>query len=538
MSSRRARLAGVLVALLALLTATCTGDDGADSTTTTVDGPTESVLRLGVTDLGSLDPVEVVPTVHGQMMAAGLLYDSLTRVDPETGEIVGGLASDWEASRSLQGWTFDLTGATFSDDSPVTAADVKTSLERVAAPGPASLAGVRLEVIEGYQEFVDGETDEITGIMAVDDATVTVQAARPYAPMAELLATPLFGVVPAADADTAGFFDQPVGSGPAKLLEVGVPPAGTASSSVPARVLSFEILDPDTGVSTVELWDYETIGDSYAAFRAGDVDWSLVPGDELAAATDEYGDSAVGPFFAEVFYGMNLSSPTFAGRAGFRRAVVQAVDRQAIVDDVYAAAQLQNGVIAEGVPGHTENPCGMSCDTDPDAAEASLAEVFPDGDVPTVGIDFYEGEVERAAAEAIAADLEAVGIPTELRAQDFDTYREFVVSGDQELFLFGWVGISPTADSYLVPLFGSESADNVTTFSRADVDSTLGQARRTADSAERAEIYAGAEADIMSSVPILPLAQFQTAAVLSDRVQGWVPMLDGTIALEGLQISD
>ena len=42
----------------------------------------------------------------------------------------------------------------------------------------------------------------------------------------------------------------------------------------------------------------------------------------------------------------------------------------------------------------------------------------------------------------------------------------------------------------------------------------------------------------MSSVPILPLAQFLTAGVLSDRVQGWVPMLDGTIALEGLQITD
>ncbi len=536
MASDRARLARALVLATALLAAACTGDDGPGSTTTTSEAPTDSVLRLGVTDLDSLDPVDIVPTVHGQMMAAGLLYGSLTEVDPETGDIVGGVASSWSSSPRLKEWTFDLTDATFSDGSPVTAADAKASLERVAAPGPASLAGVRLEVVEGYGDFVDGDADEITGIEAVDDATLMITTPQSFGPMAELLATPLFGVVPAADVDSAGFFDQPVGSGPAELVEIGPPPSDANSAAVPSRVLSFEVRDDEAGVTAVELWDFETISDSYAAFRAGDIDWSLVPGTELEAATEEFGDGAVGPFHAEVFYGMNLSSPVFDNQRELRRAIVTAVDRQAIIDEVFAAGQPINGVIVDGVPGYSADPCGASCATDPDGAKELVAEAYPDDDVPTIGIDFYEGEVERAAAEAIAADLDAVGIPTELNPQDFDTYREFVVSGDQELFLFGWVGISPTADSYVVPLFQSESADNVTTFSREDIDDLFSEARASARASTRAALYGEAESQIMSLTPILPLVQFQTAAVVSDRVLGWVPALDGTITLEGLGI--
>ena len=40
----------------------------------------------------------------------------------------------------------------------------------------------------------------------------------------------------------------------------------------------------------------------------------------------------------------------------------------------------------------------------------------------------------------VADDLEAVGIPTELRPLPLEEYEAFVVSGDQELFSFGWIG--------------------------------------------------------------------------------------------------
>ena len=55
-------------------------------------------------------------------------------------------------------WTVTLRDRTFSDGTPIQAADVKASFERLAKRGSASLAGVRLEIINGYTlTFEDGQ---------------------------------------------------------------------------------------------------------------------------------------------------------------------------------------------------------------------------------------------------------------------------------------------------------------------------------------------------------------------------------------------
>lgn len=540
--SARTRLAVAGAAVL-LIGSACTSDgDGADEP----DGSTAElelidvgVLRLGIASPSyQFDPAQTIPTDQGQMITVDLLYDGLTAIDPETSEAVPALAGEWEAADEFTTWTFTLRDdAVFSDGSPITAADVKGSLERVAAQGTASLAGVRLDVLDGYGAFVSEEAEGITGITASEDGTqVTFETVEPYAPLPELLGSPILGVVPA----TAGELDlaAPVGSGP--LMVSGAAADLAAGEDRPDSSEDLVVLDPspgaDLGIEGVTLVRFADVASSYEAFTDGELDWSLVPADLVGEAEEAFGAEAITPFHAEFFYGINVGLSAYEDR-GFREALVRAVDRSAIVEEFFPNGSPLNGTVVRGVPGFRGDPCGVHCRYAPGRAQELVDGAFPDGDVPTVTLDFYEGDRERGVAEAIAEDLEHIGIPTELRLVE-DDYETFVTSGDQEVFLFGWVGITPNADAYLAPLFLSGSPDNVTAFSSEAVNVGIAAARALEDPAERADAYQLVEQLVMSQVPVIPLAQVKTLAVVSGAVTGWQPQLDGTFVVGDVRLGE
>jgi ABC-type transport system substrate-binding protein len=396
-------------------------------------------------------------------------------------------------------------------------------LERVVA-SKRSLAGTRLEMVVGYHALASGKLKTLWGVKAVDAHTLQITTAEPYTPLPVVLASPSFGVVPRlALAKGPMFFEFPVGSGPLRVVsrtdkQMVLKPA-------PGRKL---------GLSSVDLALSATEAEAYKAYVAGDVDWSLVPAGQVASAVKDHGAKVV-PYHAELFYGFNLADPVFAKRS-FREAIIRAIDRHTLVSDNYDLALPLDGVLVRGVPGYRTNACGVSCEHSLAAARALVKKAYPSGKVPTVKIDFYEGPRERAVAKGIKADLAKVGIPASLRPRAAAAYDRFVVSGKQALFLFGWPGIAPTADSYLAPLFGSSSADNVTGFGSRVVDAALASARSFRTSSKQVAAYQKVEKAVLSTLPVVPLLQFETAYVVDDRVQGLVPRLDGTFDVEQVKV--
>ena len=213
--------------------------------------------------------------------------------------------------------------------------------------------------------------------------------------------------------------------------------------------------------------DLEVLADataSYDAFLDGQLDWTAVPPDRVEQVAERHGRTAFRPYLGQLFYGFNLKNPKYAD-VRFREAIVRAVDRDAIVRAIYgAAAQRLDGLVPDGVPGYVPDACGERCGFNPDRARALVAEIFGGQPAPEVAIDFDDTGTQRAVAEAMQANLQAVGIPATLRSHPFADYLRFAVSGAQEIFRLGWIGAYPTADGYLTPLFRSGLPDNVTGF--------------------------------------------------------------------------
>ncbi len=140
--------------------------------------------------------------------------------------VVPDLAEGWDVNDDGRVYTFHLRKDTkFHDGKPVTAHDVRWSLERVADPATQSpVVDKYLGDIVGVKEKLSGSAGAISGLKVVDDHTleVTLDAAKAY--FLAKLTYPTAFVLDQANVEGAGgqWFRRPNGTGLFKLAEYQV----------------------------------------------------------------------------------------------------------------------------------------------------------------------------------------------------------------------------------------------------------------------------------------------------------------------------
>ena len=151
----------------------------------------------------------------------------LSIADGET--IVPDVAESWDVSADSLVYTYHLRDdVVWHDGEPLTAADVKYTIEMVAHPdtGIAVRAVLPLAAIAGYQDFVDGAATEITGAKVVDDYTLEITLAGPRADFfygmggMNLYPKHIWAGIPFAEMTASPYARaQVIGSGPFKMGE-------------------------------------------------------------------------------------------------------------------------------------------------------------------------------------------------------------------------------------------------------------------------------------------------------------------------------
>ncbi|MFN2608681.1 MAG: ABC transporter substrate-binding protein [Acidimicrobiales bacterium] len=521
------RALGLAVAL-ALVAAACRSSPGTGSAA--ADQPPPGVLRLGLETPGSLDPAQARSS--SELLLAEELFDALTSFDPAGLAVRPGIASNWTSTPDQAHWDFTLRpDATFGNGRQITSGDVKYTFERIARKGSTSPALTQLELISGFKPFnVTGKAPTLAGITTPSPSVVHFDLDEPLAVFPAVVGNPSFGIVPRESAEAVppspAFATSPVGSGPWKLAsrtdaELHLVPAPGTKASIKA----------------VDVFLAKDAASAYADFLRGGVDFAEAPSDQVEPLPPGKGADAFRPYAAELFYGFNLDNPKFADQR-FREAIVHAIDRDAIVRVVYGAAVIPTrSLVAQGIPGSQPDACAEVCRFDPAASRDLLKQAFADKPPPDISIDYDDDPTQEAVAEAMQANLKAVGINAALRPHAFGDYLQFALTGQQELFRLGWIGAYPAADAFLTPLYETGTSDNVTGFSSGPVDALLKAGRSEPDPAKRTAIYQQAEKVVMSQVPVVPIAQFQTHTVTAPRVHNLTLSVFGTFEASQVRLS-
>ena len=463
------------------------------------------LIRLFV-DPPTLDPHLTTDATSAQIIIE--VFGGLFTIDRDL-NIVPDLVEDWDVSADGRVYTFRLrSDATFHNGKPVTAEDVRWSLERATNPSTESpVAGQYLGDIVGVKEKLDGDAETISGLRVIDDKTVEITIDAPKSYFLAKLTYPTGFVLDRenVEADPKRWFRRPNGTGPFMLTQYDVGEKMVLSRN-PTYHLGAPHLDEVemilSGGTSMLMYENDEI--HVAGISLADLDRILDPSNSLNAELQQ-----APPTFSVQYIGLNVNEPPLDD-VKVRQALNLSIDKQNLATSVLADQVVPAyGILPPGFPGFNPNLRGY--EFNPERARQLLAESKYGDDLdnfPLITIT-----TSGSFGASVSLDMEVVlqmwsknlGIDAEFQQTEFATFLRDLNKRRFQMFNIGWIADYPDPENFLDILFHSESNNNHTNYSNPLVDSLLEQARTETDEAVRFRLYNQAEQMIVDDAPWVPL---------------------------------
>ncbi|MBV8152141.1 MAG: ABC transporter substrate-binding protein [Candidatus Eremiobacteraeota bacterium] len=483
-----------------------------------------------VKDAVDLDPA--VATDGLSLNVTSLILRGLVVFKPGTFDVIPAVAQSWKASADGKTWTFLLRpNLRFSDGTPVDAEAVKFNFDRWRLTDNPYRGNFQFSY---YESQFSGFPGVIADVRTNGSRQVTFQLTHPMGMLLRNLAMPSFalGSPAAIKADIVGFDHKPVGNGPYLLQEwirddhitLTANPRWSPAPAY-ATVIVRDIPDQATSVLEIEKGDIDGLSD----LRPDDA-----RGLQRRTGITVYRQ----PSNNNSYLAMNMDKKPFED-VRVRRAIAYALDVQAIVQAFYG----QGGVIANewnppGMLGH--NPALKAYPRDVGRAKALLAQAGLRAGFST---QLYFGTAPRPympepqrIAEAIQADLKAVGINVTLAPFEWGVFLQKIKNGEHPMCLIGWTGDNGDPDNFLYPLLDKDSAvkggQNYSFWRDEGFHRLMVAGQSTVDERKRGEIYAKAQALVHDQVPAIPLVHTTVPFAMKSNIAGVIPRPDSALNFE------
>jgi oligopeptide transport system substrate-binding protein len=527
---RYVRLAAVTAAL-ALLGVACSS--GGDSSAKDQKGATGGAAKQGgVFRLGIVEPTAIDP--YNSQESEGILvtkqvFTGLVDIDNSTSQIKPGVAEKWSHNTDCTEWTFNLRpGTKFSNGEPVDANAFIRGMTRAAKQAAASDVAYHMAGIAGYADIhgtgeagSKAKSDTFSGLSAPDANTLAVKLSAADCEFDKKTLQPVMSPVPASagEADNKAFNDMPIGNGPFKLKE----PWHHDQSITLVRNDGY--FGDKAHLDEVDITiqpSQNALEAEYKGLQSGQYDYARIPPALIPQAKGIY--EPKGGFIHKLSYGINyllvnVVNPPL-NQAGARKAISLAIDRQAIIDGVFAGLQTKaTSIIPPPLKDYySANVCD-TCDK-PDipkakqmAAEAGLKPGTK------VNLAFNTGGGHEAWVQAVQQQLEQnLGLKVNLQPSPFaELLKNEKADNASGLFRAAWSADYPSAENFLFPLLSEKSlppGDNRGRYVNKQFDDLLAQARKAADDSQRQSLIKQAEkiaiGDDMALIPMWYRDQYRS----------------------------
>ena len=347
------------------------------------------------------------------------VFDRLWETDGQA--LVPGLAEALPDSADGSVYRVRLReGVTFHDGTPLTAEDVRYSIERQTSPSNGSDAQPAFAAlgIAGTQAFVDGSAQQLDGIVVIDDLTLEIQLDQPNGALPYWLTMPMAGIVSSAYARLVGdeeFERSPVGTGPYRV-----------TSYEPGRSLVLDRYDGywRSGVGHVDTIEW-TIGVdaelALARIQGGEQDLMIEPVPPARVAELRGTPGYMEATYSECLYVANSAAHEATKDRRVRQAIAHAIDREGLVERLAGLGEIASGSLFPPSSPYWQGPDEGFPQRffDQEKAKALLAEAgFGDGF--DVTIHAADAPPTRTVGQAVEASLKAVGIRAVLTLSPVD----------------------------------------------------------------------------------------------------------------------
>jgi peptide/nickel transport system substrate-binding protein len=477
-------------------------------------------LRIALRqDLDVMDPT-LATTYVGRIVFAGLC-DKLFDIDEKL-NIVPQLATGYE-------WADDRTllihlrsGVKFQNGEVMDAAAVKYSLERHLT-------------MQG--SFRKSEISAIDHVEVVDPATVRIVLKSPSGAFLAQLTDRAGMILPPKATEAAGkdFGAHPVCSGPFRFVE-RVPQDHVTLERFPdywdAKDIHFDklvyqiLVDPSVRMANLKVGTVEITTDvvtTDAAAVKADPKLRLVVYDALG-------------YFGitnNISNGPQANNP-YGQSALVRQALDLAIDRAALVKVVFNdmfAPSVQ--AVPPSSPFYDE--ALQAPGRDVAKAKALLKQAGVTLPVKLDLLAFNDSDILQAS-EVIQSMAAEAGFDVHIQAMEFASSIQASVRGEYQAYMIGWSG-RVDIDGNTYAFLHSGQGNNASHYSNATVDQLLDDARGTVDVAKRRTLYGQMWPVLRQDLPITYLWNGRNIVGMSAKLQGFRPVPDGMIRLQGLEMA-
>ena len=450
------------------------------------------------------------------------IYDTLVGYKQETTELQPGLAESWEASQDGLTWTFHLRkDVKFHDGTDFDADAVVFSLKRqYVEDHPA-------HKVEGTFKYwkAMGMSDIVKDIREVDPHTLVIELKQPNAPFLSNLAMNFCSIVSPTAVRKYGvdFFKNPVGTGPFRFktwikddrIVLERNPDHWRENPRLDRLIFRSI--PDQSVRLLELkkGTIDGMDNLHPDFL------SEIQGDQNLIFVSQPGMN-VG------YLAMNTDVPPF-NDVLVRRAMNHAINRRSLVDNLFQGlAEPAKNPIPPTMWGYNDDV--QDYGYDPVRAKGLLAKAGYHNGFQT---ELWTMTAPRPymphplkIAQAIQADLDAIGIQAKIVTWEWGTYLNKVENGEHPTALLGWIGDNGDPDNFLYVLLDKSVAmslpsQNIAFYRSDELHEVLIEARRVTDQDHRTALYRKAQEIVHRDAPWVPLVHTTQTAALQTGVRGF-----------------
>lgn len=289
-------------------------------------GESGGVFRRLWSDPPTLDPHLTTDSTSSGVVVE--LFSGLVTMNTDL-QLVPDIAESWDIDDTGTVYTFNLRkNAKFHDGKPITAHDVKWSLERAVHPDTASpVADTYLNDIIGVEKALEGETTEIEGVRVIDDHTIEFIIDAPKAYFLAKLTYPTAFVLDRENVEAGGrnWTENPNGTGPFRQAEYRIGERIILERNEnfyrqPAHVDSISM--NLAGGQAMAMYENDEI--DITGVGLFDLDRVLDPSEDLNKEL-----IIAPPDFSVSYVGFNTSMPPFDDPK-FRQALNHAVDKELI----------------------------------------------------------------------------------------------------------------------------------------------------------------------------------------------------------------
>jgi peptide/nickel transport system substrate-binding protein len=334
-------------------------------------------------------------------------------------------------------------------------------------------------------------------------------------------------IAPAAQVNSTGFFNKPIGSGPFKVV--------SWSADAELRLeANTDYWGSKPGVKTMVFRYDPEVAPLVTALQTGEIDftWRLPPDQLPALQRDANLKVDAVPGWTYYFIWMNSSRPVFADKR-VRQAMAYALDVDKMIKDLLGSiAKRATAPIPSTVFGHAPQ---ATYAYDPAKAKQLLAQAgVPNGF--DAGVIWNPGSApqDRELLQAMISYWNAIGVRVKSQEMERAVWIDNLNKLNWDMDMQANAVTTGDADFTLGRLYHSRANRNG--YKNPDLDKILDNAVATVDQSQRKELYAQANKIIWDdAVGIFP-AELNNVFASRKRVSGFTPTATAIMSFAGVTV--